>query len=114
MIITWIGHSCFKIQTKSKNSTLNPQEVTIVTDPFSPSIGLKMPKIQADIVTVSHDHDDHVNLSAIKGEPFIVESVGEYEIRNNFIYGVKSFHDKTEGKDRGNNVIYVIESEGFP
>lgn len=112
MQITWVGHSCFKIQTKSKNSTLNPQEVTIITDPFDASwTGTKMPKVQADIVTISHGHGDHANLSAIKGEPFIIDSVGEYEVKNNFITGVKSFHDKNEGKDRGENIIYVIEAE---
>lgn len=114
MLITWIGHSCFKIQTKSKNSTLNPQEVMLITDPYDPSLtGIKMPKLQADIVTISHNHGDHAYLSAIKGEPFVIDSVGEYEIKNNYIIGVKSFHDKTEGKDRGENIIYIIEAEGL-
>ena len=113
MVITWLGHSSFKIQTKTKNSGLNPMEVTIVTDPFDNSIGLKMPKIQADIVTVSHDHADHNNINAIKGEPFIIDSVGEYEVKSNFIWGVKSFHDTKEGEERGRNVIYVIEAEGM-
>lgn len=111
MIITWIGHSCFKIQSKPKGPLLAQQEITIVTDPFEDSIGYKMPKIQADIVTVSHDHYDHNNLAAIKGSPFIIDSVGEYEVKNNFIWGVKSFHDKVEGTEKGSNIIYVIESE---
>ena len=65
MQIQWLGQSCFKIQAKN-----NGQEITIVTDPYGDDIGLRPLKLQADIVTVSHDHHDHNNLDAIKGDSF--------------------------------------------
>lgn len=104
MTITWLGHSCFKIQDK---------EVTIVTDPFDASIGLKVPRSEADIVTISHDHHDHNNLEAIKGSPFVIKGSGEYEVKNVFVYGIPSFHDKSEGKERGANTIYLINAENI-
>ena len=108
MIITWFGQSCFKIQG---------QNCILVTDPFDKSYGLKVPRLAADIVTVSHDHNDHNNIKAIKKiaetEPFTINDPGEYEIKNSFIYGIQSYHDNKEGQERGENIIYRIEIEGI-
>ena len=56
MILTWIGHLCFKIQDKT-----GPEGITVVTDPFVKTVGFKVPNFEADIVTISHDHFDHNN-----------------------------------------------------
>ena len=103
MYISWLGHSCFKLQDKT-----GPDAVTVVTDPFDKSIGLKVPNLEADIVTISHDHADHNNKSAIKGTPFIVDTAGEYDIKGVGIEGVDSYHDEKGGKERGRNIIYRI------
>lgn len=104
MIITWLGHACFKIQDK-----VGPGGVTLVTDPFDKSIGLKPPSFEADIVTVSHDHYDHNNIKTIRGNPFIVKGAGEYDVKGVAIHGVESYHDSQEGKEKGHNTIYRIE-----
>lgn len=108
MYIQWLGHSCFKIQDKT-----GPDGVTIVTDPFDKSIGLKVPGFEADIVTVSHDHHDHNNVGALRGTPYVVKSAGEYDIKDVTIVGVDSFHDEKSGKDRGANVIFRFGLEGI-
>ncbi|MFO7807386.1 MAG: MBL fold metallo-hydrolase [Candidatus Moraniibacteriota bacterium] len=108
MIITWYGHSCFKIQTKPQRGS---EDVVIFTDPFDKSIGLKPPQGNADIVTVSHDHFDHNNVSTLKGNPFVVDSPGEYSIQEIAIEGIESFHDKNKGEERGRNTIFTIKSE---
>ena len=82
----------------------------MVIDPFG-DIGLKMPNFEADILLVSHGHDDHNNIKAIKGEAFLVDGPGEYEIKGVFVQGISSFHDNKEGKERGVNTIYTIEAE---
>lgn len=102
MIITWLGHSSFKIQT---------QNSTILTDPYSPSIGLRMPKVSADLVLISHEHDDHNNLDALSGTPFIVNSPGEYEVRGVFVHAVPAFHDDKDGSERGLITIFRIEAD---
>jgi L-ascorbate metabolism protein UlaG (beta-lactamase superfamily) len=107
MIINWLGQSCFKIQDK---------DATLVTDPYGASVGFKLPRLSADIVTTSHDHDDHNNVSAVSGvngSPFIISSPGEYEVKGIFVYGIPAWHDKSEGKERGANTIYRIEVEGI-
>lgn len=104
MIITWQGHSCFKIQDK-----IGPDGVSLVTDPFNKEIGLKVPNFEADIVTVSHQHHDHNNIGALRGQPFVIDCAGEYDYKGVLVEGVDSFHDEKNGSERGGNIIYRIE-----
>jgi L-ascorbate metabolism protein UlaG (beta-lactamase superfamily) len=48
--IKWLGHACFRIRAR---------EATIVMDPVPRSLGYKVEKQRADIVTLSHDHPGH-------------------------------------------------------
>ena len=104
MIITWQGHSCFKIQDK-----IGPEGVTVVTDPYGKNTGLKVPNFEADIVTISHDHDDHNNASALRGNPFVIDCAGEYDFKGVLIEGIDSYHDNQKGTERGGNIIYRLE-----
>lgn len=106
MYITWLGQSCFKLQDKTGSDG-----ITLVTDPYGEEIGLKMPRFEADIVTVSHGHFDHNNTGAIRGNPFIINTAGEYDIKGVFIEGVASWHDDKSGGERGENIIYRLEME---
>lgn len=108
MLISWLGHSCFKIQDKTGTDGL-----TIITDPFNKEIGLKVPNCEADIITVSHDHKDHNNISALRGTPYIINLAGEYDVKGILVRGVESFHDEKKGKERGNNIIYRMEVDGI-
>src|SRR3989338_6887046 len=117
MIITWFGQSCFRLQGDSS---------TLVTDPYDQSLGLRLPRLTADIVTVSHDHHDHNNVAAVKGvdgsprsageagnAPFTITMPGEYEVKGTFVYGIPAFHDNKQGAERGPNIIYRIEMDGI-
>jgi L-ascorbate metabolism protein UlaG (beta-lactamase superfamily) len=107
MQIIWKGHSCFQIITLlSKDS-----QVSLVIDPFNESLGLRVPDLSADIVLLTHDHEDHNNLKAVKGSPFVIDGPGEYEIKGVYIQGIPAFHDNNFGKERGRVTIYTIESE---
>ena len=105
MDITYLGHSSFKIKTKS---------ATLVTDPFDPDmVGIKYSGVEGDIVTVSHDHKDHNASDKVSGAKKILAGPGEYEISGISVYGYQSFHDNEKGAKRGKNTIYVIEAEGL-
>ncbi len=101
MIITWQGHSCFKIQDK-----VGPDGLTLVTDPYDKKVGLKAPNFEADIVSVSHDHFDHNNVSSLRGNPFVIDRAGEYDVKGVLVEGADSYHDEKEGKERGKNIMY--------
>jgi len=107
MQIIWKGQSCFQIITnQGKNHQIN-----IIIDPFDETVGLRVPKLEADILLVTHQHHDHNNVKTVSGDPFLIEGPGEYEVKEVFIQGISSFHDSSLGKERGLNTIYTIESE---
>ena len=100
MEITYLGHSSFRIKGKV---------ATIVTDPYdSKTVGLKFPKVDADIVTISHQHDDHNQAVLIDGNPKVVNNPGEYEIKGISIFGIPTYHDAKQGEERGSNTVFVI------
>ena len=109
MNIIWHGQSFFEIITKDREG----KELKIVVDPFDESIGLKIPKTEAQILLITHQHSDHNNKKAISGSPFLVEEPGEYEINGVYIQGIPAFHDDSQGEERGVVTIYVIEAEGI-
>jgi L-ascorbate metabolism protein UlaG (beta-lactamase superfamily) len=107
MQIIWHGQSCFQIiSNQAKN-----HQVNIVIDPFDESTGLRLPKLEADILLVTHQHHDHNNIKGVLGNPLIIDGPGEYEKKEVFIQGISSFHDSLGGKERGLNTIYTIEAE---
>ena len=108
MQISWHGQSCFQITAATQK---NNDKITIVVDPFGEEIGLRVPKLEADILLVTHSHPDHSNIKAVLGNPFLITGPGEYEIKNVFIQGVPAFHDKSKGSERGMTTIYTIEAE---
>lgn len=99
-----MGHSSFKIKGKT---------AAIVTDPFdSGMVGLKFPKTEGDIVTVSHEHKDHNAVINVDGNPYIIRGPGEYEIKGVHIVGVSVFHDQKMGAEKGKNVMYQFIVDG--
>jgi len=61
MTIIWHGQSFFELITKDKDG----KELKIVLDPFDEGLGLKVPKTEARILIISHQHSDHNNEKAI-------------------------------------------------
>lgn len=105
MDINYLGHSAFKIKGKA---------VTVITDPFDADmVGIKLPKLEADIVTISHNHPDHNKAEIISGVKRVIDSPGEYEIGGTSFVGISSYHDSKKGEERGKNTIYVIEIDGL-
>src|SRR5258706_2149318 len=105
MDITYLGHSSFKIKTKS---------ASVVTDPFDPKmVGLKYSGVEAEIVTISHNHKDHSATDKVASTKKVVGGPGEYEISGVSIMVYKTFHDNKNGEERGENTVYVIEAEGL-
>jgi len=109
MNITWYGQSFFRITLNGSKKTR--QWVSIIIDPYDESTGINPPKVEGDILLITHGHKDHSNKKAIKGDIFTIDSPGEYELKDVFIEGISSFHDNSKGKERGMNTIYTIETE---
>ncbi len=109
MRIKWLGHASFLITTDDG--------IKIITDPYEPgayngAVGYKPIDEEADIVTVSHEHEDHNYVKGIKGNPQVVKGIGERNIKGIKIKGIATKHDPHDGKERGDNTVFVIEVEG--
>lgn len=103
--IRWLGHASFLISS--------PEGMRIITDPYSRSVGYKVPLPEADIVLVSHDHFDHNATEEVEGSPRIIRGSGEHKVDGLTFLGIPSFHDKVSGRKRGKNTIFVWEMNGI-
>lgn len=104
MNIIWHGQSCFQIvSSQSKNG-----QATIIIDPFDESLGLKAPKIEADILLMTRKDYEHNGSKNIAGNPFIIDGPGEYETKEIFIQGI---YVPPSEKEKIINTIYTIEAE---
>jgi L-ascorbate metabolism protein UlaG (beta-lactamase superfamily) len=110
MKIKWFGHSAFVINSQTGK--------IFITDPYEAggyngAIGYVPINITADIVTISHDHADHNYIKTIQGNPKILNRTGDYEVGGIKIKGIPVYHDTKQGKERGNNIIFVYEIDGL-
>lgn len=104
MRITWIGHACFLIEAL---------EGRIVTDPFAEEIPYAFPQLEANLVTVSHDHFDHNAAGRVRGGPSVARAVGTFEISGISFEGIPGFHDDMGGAARGENILYAFTLDGM-
>ncbi len=109
MKIKWYGHASFLITSDDG--------VKIITDPYEPGaydggIAYKPIEDAADIVTVSHDHADHNYVQGIKGNPAVVKGPGSHEAGGISFKGYATFHDPSEGAERGENTMFVFTVDG--
>ena len=104
MKIRYLGHSCFLL-TESTGTR-------ILTDPYG-DVGFRMPRVEADVVSVSHGHYDHNNVKAVGGNPVVLDKEGQYEVGGVEIIAVKSYHDNANGEERGENLIFKFRLDGI-
>jgi L-ascorbate metabolism protein UlaG (beta-lactamase superfamily) len=108
MKVKWLGHACFLLTSDSG--------LRIITDPYTAgAFGLDYasPSEVADLVTVSHDHADHNNVAAVRGNPQVVRGVGSQEVKGIQFKGIDSAHDRSSGSERGSNTIFCFALDGI-
>ncbi|MFP3879451.1 MAG: MBL fold metallo-hydrolase [Dehalococcoidia bacterium] len=105
MKIRWLGHACFLITTGDG--------VRIITDPYAVGGGIQYSPIEesADVVLVSHDHDDHNNVSAVQGNPEVIRGTSVKTVKGVQFKGIGTHHDTAGGKQRGTNTVFCFASE---
>ena len=107
MNIKWLGHSCFLITSK--------EGLRIITDPYAVGGGINYSPINesADIVLVSHNHADHNNISAVQGRPEAIKGNGIKSAKGIQFRGIATYHDTSQGKQRGPNTIFCFNLDGI-
>lgn len=93
MKITWIGHSCFKVES---------QGYQVILDPYGDGSvdGLLPVREEANLVLCSHEHGDHnarasVALKAAGACPFQIQKI-------------ETYHDDCGGAMRGPDIIHIL------
>lgn len=103
MEIVWLGHSCVMIKTT---------ESTLITDPFPDSIGIRMPELKSDVVTISNSHPNHSFIDSKSQYDHVIDGPGEYEIAGYYITGIGTPLNANDESDHI-NTIYSIRAEGL-
>jgi L-ascorbate metabolism protein UlaG (beta-lactamase superfamily) len=107
MDIFWLGHA--GVRFRSGNTSL-------IMDPFSQGIGLRIPpqQGQANVVTISSDDPDHSAVDDLVDEPshVVINGPGEYEASGMQIKGIRTSRLTGEGETAW-NTVYVVEIEGM-
>lgn len=92
--VIWHGHSCFEVRDAEK---------AVVFDPYMEVPGYGVLDLKADLVLVSHEHDDHNarNRVALSGRRVNIP-----------VEVIETCHDPEGGKLRGGNKIHIIDFSG--
>ncbi len=109
MKIRFLGHACFYLESDSG--------VRIITDPYKRgafgALHYEPVNEEADIVLISHDHADHNAINEVKGSPEVVKGAGEKEVKGIKIKGIDTYHDESQGRERGKNTMFLFEVDGI-
>ena len=103
MEIVWLGHSAVRIVSSG---------ITLMTDPYSESLGLSLNNPKADIVTVSNGHPHHSFCEVIEGETRILDGPGSYEIGSFYITGMGT-RLEDQGEERRINTVFTMRTESL-
>lgn len=110
MDIQWHGLSCFTFKGKS---------ATLVTDPCDSKLaGVKMPKIEPDIVCANEDNNLHHAIGELSGKPICFDWPGEYEAKGIIIQAIPAFDrprekDEKKSDDAKKVLVYLFLMDGF-
>jgi L-ascorbate metabolism protein UlaG (beta-lactamase superfamily) len=111
--LRWFGHAFFLVTSSDG--------VRVAMDPFG-DIGYPAPEVAADVVTVSHEHGDHNGADRLAGSPAILRGLKpegrdwnsiSYDMRDVRITALPAYHDNVEGRNRGLNSIFIVETGGL-
>lgn len=105
MRIEWIGHACFKMTAQDGT--------VVITDPYDESVGIEMLPLKADLITMSHEHHDHCEMSMIVGNPVIARGPQLAQVGSVTVRAVNSWHDDAQGKLRGFNTVRIFSIDGL-
>jgi L-ascorbate metabolism protein UlaG (beta-lactamase superfamily) len=97
MKITWLGHSCFKLES---------QNFQIILDPYQDgSVPGYLPvRDEADLVLCSHEHKDHFGKAQISLRNGPDAGSGPFSIET-----LSTWHDDQQGALRGTDTIHILD-----
>jgi L-ascorbate metabolism protein UlaG (beta-lactamase superfamily) len=124
LVVTWHGHSFFTV--KSSKGTI------VAFDPHAIQQYGRTEGLKADIILISHNHNDHTQIGVFEGieEALKNKTVRiitglkgpsikadwatiDEQIKDVHIRNIPTYHDGIEGMKYGKNSIFVVEIDGW-
>ncbi len=110
MKVRYLGHAAFELVSDGGSS--------IVFDPYESGSydgALAYGPISGryDIAVVSHDHADHRDPDVTARAKHVVDGPGDFEFEGIRVVARPTFHDESKGKERGKNLVSVVELDGM-
>lgn len=115
MQIKYLAHSSFLVTTEAGTR--------ILFDPYEPGGydgALRYGAIAepATVVVTSHDHPDHGHTAGLPGNPDVISGLklaqsGPRTVADVSLRAVHTYHDQSQGKERGENAMVVLEADGL-
>ena len=91
---------------------IRDNEIIAITNPFPDTIGLDMGTLEASVVTISNNREQHNDTDRINGDPSVFNSAGEYEYNGIGVQGVMTtLAENQTFVDR--NIAYSILISGI-
>jgi L-ascorbate metabolism protein UlaG (beta-lactamase superfamily) len=111
--LTWYGQATFVLSASTG--------LKVLLDPTGPGTGYKIPKLEGiDLVTVSHEHSDHNDVSLAAGSPLVLRGLAgnDWAKIDQMVKGVRVrtvgvYHDDAQGSKRGKNAVFVFDVDGL-
>jgi L-ascorbate metabolism protein UlaG (beta-lactamase superfamily) len=109
MKLRYLGHAAFELElADGRRLVFDPYE----SGAYDGALGYGPIEGPHDIAVVSHDHPDHRFEEVTSKAATVWDSAGEADLDGVTITSVPTFHDETEGSERGTNLISIVEAEG--
>jgi len=103
--VKWFGQAAFLFVSETG--------LSIIADPYDPAyIGYGDIADAADVVTISHEHRDHNYVEGVGGKPQVLRGPGLQEAKGIQFKGIATFHDKSQGGERGSNTVFCFSLDG--
>jgi len=98
--INWYGFSCFRLRER---------RVTAICDPLNrKTTGIQLPKMQADIVTISNDSSaSFEERGNVGGKPKVLRGPGDFEVKQVLVTGMSTSRNGTR------NVAFFLDFAGL-
>lgn len=105
MQIKYWGHACFEIYRTEK------PERNIIIDPFSENTGDFSLNVVSRFVLCTHNHFDHNAWRRVsrRDSSCLLDFVGEIEVGDVRVRGIRLYHDPHGGITRGKIAAYILK-----
>ena len=98
--IEWLGHSCFVFRNSQAKILVNPFTSLGCTGNY------RQPKPVVDLVMISSRLLDEGSAAGLPNNPQLMVEAGVYDVQNIEFQGIKTLHDRENGRRFGDNIVW--------